>query len=85
VRQVSREVRGAREVQAHGDLLIARWGCARARFTVSVGLKGIRPWLERGEKGGRRGEIERTSMDGICSGLDLEKGRLRVDRRRAGV
>ena len=41
MREVSWYVRCTREVQTHGDLPVARWGCAWAWFTSSVGLRDI--------------------------------------------
>ena len=41
VREVGGNMRRAREVEAHGNLLVARRGCARARFTGPVRLKTV--------------------------------------------
>ena len=79
VREMSWYVRCAREVQTHGDLLVARWGCAWARFTGPVGLVLCESAREKRWDGGR------TRMDEYGSCLGLENGRLREDRRREGM
>ena len=84
VREVCGDVRGAREVQAHGDLLVARRDGAWARFTRSAGLEGVRIWVLARKRDEERGGRQ-TGMGGHGSCLDLEKGRLREDRRREGM